>query len=142
RGRSRIVIYLIGVSAAIVESFVVVRKCKRSHRAPFGRKKFCDVSWKDVTVLIDNGVERERLPPVGINDPRIAGKSYDKRRISRLVMLIRIAIQFIRSVLQSVGDQLFSDIIPERGRRLRRIVGRCVGYIVSEGVHERVETRE
>src|SRR5207247_229644 len=98
---------------------------ERRDGAPFRADEQRRADRNDVAVLIDEYADRQRLPPVRIDQRGVAPECDDKWWVVRAVMLIRVVALLVRAVLQPEVDDALRDVIAERRGRPARVIRRC-----------------
>ena len=113
-GRSRIVIDKVLGVIALADAQNVVGQCKRRDAAPFG----CDESGPigdQKPRLIDEAVDLQRLPAVGVVQLRIAGAERKHRQIDRSVGESGVVVRLVGAIGHAARDVAFPDAAAEAG---------------------------
>ena len=141
RRLSRVVVHFVFKPVARVGREVGICECPRRHLSPLRRQEGRGFSRDGVATLVDEQVERQRLPAVHVHHRLVAGQVDDEGRIDRSVGGVGVAVLFVRSVLKPKYDRLLRQVVAQGTAISSAVVGAGEGDVVPECGHVHVVPR-
>ena len=90
--------------------------------APFRAEEFRGAQGDHIAALIDEHIEGQGLPAVGVQQVGVAGGDGRQRRVGGNVVLIGITVLLVGAILKAEIDQVLGDVVAQRRRRSAGII--------------------
>ena len=141
-GFTRVMVHLVFKTVTGVRSQVLVAECPRRDLAPFGGEERLGFSGDWVPALVDEQVQRQRLPPVHVHHAGVAWEIDNEGRVQRFVDRVGIVILFVGSVLLAKGNHLCGQMVAQSASVSRTVVGAGEVHVVTQRRHVFVVAKE
>ncbi len=137
---ARIMVNGVVEPVARVVDDVAVAEREPVEDAPLGAQELERAQRDRVARLIDEELDRERLPAVRIGDIGVAREIGEERLVDGRVHQVAVVVDLVRPVAEPVGDDRPRDAVADRRGRIAHLVD-VVG-VKAEAGHGRIDQRD
>ncbi len=131
--RTRIQIEPVLIPVDLMDGQIIGTQREGGHLTPLRTQKRRDALGKRIAALIDEKIERQRLPAVGVREQGVGREGWKQRWVDGLVEAVRIVVFLIRAVTGSESKYGSGDTVTQCRRRITRRV--CKADVIAKLGH-------